>query len=385
MIEAVQVVTSVEVEGIEGDASPRAAGAAAPDSLPCLFSNNSTETKSELSTYQRKNAFILTENLEAAIEKYGIEKLGFLTLTFPKYLSLKQANVRFNSLASHVLNDLFVCWICVREFTASMRPHFHLVVVCHEDIREGFNFENYLKMVSLSRKPQAKHKLRKDIKELSRSLNPSPALRHIWNTLRAALPNYGFGRHELIPIRKPQAIARYVGGYIRKSMAMRPESAKGARLVTYSKSFDRRVNGHAWQFNSDGSLMWRMKLEIFAKMHGIEHYEGLKEVLGPRWAWWFRDVIESLNLLAFEGVIGPQNLRAFVTAIDLERLKIANDQGHCPGGMHLYQPELPKNASGEPVTPPIYLRKYFSRHMTCWDQPPKQNFFKFRIPASENG
>src|ERR1035437_4852543 len=110
------VVLACSSEGNGGGASPRGAGAAAPVSLPCQSSNSSTETRNELSAYQRKNAYILKENLEALIEKFGIEQIGFLTLTFPNSLTLKQANTRFNSLATHVFGDLFPAWVCVREF-----------------------------------------------------------------------------------------------------------------------------------------------------------------------------------------------------------------------------------------------------------------------------
>ena len=114
-------IADCSLEGNRGGASPRAAGAAAPVSLPCQSSNNSTEPPGQLSPYQRKNAYSLAENLESLVESFGEEKIGFLTLTFPKNLTLKEANRRFNSLASHCLDSWFQAWVCVREFTAGGR------------------------------------------------------------------------------------------------------------------------------------------------------------------------------------------------------------------------------------------------------------------------
>lgn len=350
-------------------------GAIAParpgDPLPCLSSNNSIDKPSGLTPYQRKNAFSINENLTYAIERFGLDRVGFLTLTFPKNLTLKEANRRFNSLASNFLDLHFSSWVCVREFTKGGRPHFHLVVICKEDIRTGFNFENYLKMARLSSNPARRRKHAAEIKELSRSLSPTPALRAIWRDLHRVLRLYQFGRHELIPVRKSgAALARYVGGYIRKSMDFRPVEAKGARLITYSKGFPRKVVGHAWAWNTDGSAMWRKKVSIFADLHRVKDLDGLKTRFGPRWAWWFRDVIESLNPLPCFSFTGSEVLTIF-NSIDVERfgavVDSAGDSGLEMASLHLYRPELPL-VEGKPVQPPRRLRAAFDFHLSNWSK-----------------
>jgi len=340
--------------------------------LPCLSSNNSTEKAVKLTPYQRKNAFSINENLGFVIEKFGLEKVGFLTLTFPKSLSLKEANRRFNSLATHFLDLHFECWVCVREFTKGGRPHFHLVVVCKGDIRTGFDFESYVKMARLSSNPERRRKHSAEIKALSRSLNPSPLLRSTWRELHRVLPLYQFGRHELIPIRKNgAALARYVGGYIRKSMDFRPAEAKGARLISYSKSFPRKVVGHAWSFNSDGARFWRQKVALFAETHRIKSLDGLAFRFGPRWAWWFRDVIESYNLLPFLPRSTDERT-AYFEGLDWSKISDSCLQGgesmHC---IHLWRPKLPE-IDGVPVSPPKRLRWAFGFHLSNWDKSREQ-------------
>lgn len=350
-----------EAGGKGGKPAERAAA------LPCQSSNNSTEAAGKLSAYQRKNAFSINENLNLAIERFGVEKVGFLTLTFPKNLTLKEANRRFNSLASHVLDQHFVTWVCVREFTKGGRPHFHLIVICRENIRDGFDFGNYLKMARINSRPHRSADERREATRLSRSLNPTPALNVIWKDLRRVLPLYQFGRAELVPIRKSaEALSRYVGGYIRKSMDFRPVEAKGARLITYAKNFPRKVVGHAWAFNTPASALWRKKVATFAELHRVKSLEGLSKRFGPRWAWWFRDVIESINLAPF---LSGKMLSAYLSPESPDCL--AFSEHLLLGGnflaLHLRRPELPE-VDGKRLQPPARLRSAFEFHLANWDR-----------------
>jgi hypothetical protein len=357
-----------------GGAAGMAAIAAAreADPLPCLSSNNSIETRAALTPYQRKNAHSINENLNACIELFGIEKIGFLTLTFPKSLSLKEANRRFNSLVSNVLNEMFVHWVCVREFTKSGRPHFHLVVVCKGDVLTGFNWSNYTEMLFMSSSERRRRKFKAEIRKLSRSLDPSPELRSMWTELRRVLPLYQFGRAELIPIRKnAAALARYVGGYIRKSMDFRPVEAKGARLITYSKNFPRRVVGHAWAFNTAGSALHRKKVEVFAKRHRIKDLTHMKERFGPRWAWWLRDLIRTINLAPY---LRGDDLHAYLREGSPDCLAFAEllESGKSMFALHLRRPELPE-VDGKPLDrPPIEMRGVFSFHQGNWSLSPDE-------------
>lgn len=61
-----------------------------------------------LNTSERKTAFALVENVKALARAYGIERLGFLTLTFAdEVTTTEEAQRRFNSACSNFLRDLF--------------------------------------------------------------------------------------------------------------------------------------------------------------------------------------------------------------------------------------------------------------------------------------
>ncbi len=122
--------------------------------LPCLSSNNSDKTAREtptprsyqkafgLTPAQKKTAHALTMNVIGFCAQVGIERVGFLTITFAEDLTWEEAERRYNNFSRRVLSVLFGDRIKVLEFTRSGRPHFHLVVSCSGAIRDGFNFEH---------------------------------------------------------------------------------------------------------------------------------------------------------------------------------------------------------------------------------------------------
>lgn len=251
--------------------------------LPCLFSNISITpsggfASNRLSSQTKKSAFALASNVRAMAEKYGLERLGFLTLTFADLvLDAREAQRRFNSLATNVLKHRYETWLNVLERHGSGRVHFHLLVVLSQDIRTGFDFSGI-----------AAHDYR----------SASPFLRSEWAFWRRTAKPYGFGRTELLPIRSnAEGIGRYVGKYLGKHMAQRKEEDKGVRLVRYSNRARHCVTRFSWA--NDGAKEWRRKVQAFAWMmfeaQGITPtMQGLREALGPRWAYHWREFILNL-------------------------------------------------------------------------------------------
>ena len=123
--------------------------------LPCLNSNNCTETPpgqaakpplAQLSTQHKKSAFILQESVQKLADDYGIDNLGFLTLTFKEHITcFKEAQRRFHSLKTHILNIRYKSWLRVFERQKSGRIHYHLLVVLDHDIRTGIDFDELAK------------------------------------------------------------------------------------------------------------------------------------------------------------------------------------------------------------------------------------------------
>ena len=173
-------------------------------SLPCLNSNISTETETQtpstlakLSTQHRKSAFILKESVQHLADKYPLENLGFLTLTFAQHtICPKEAQRRLNSLITHVVKPRYHEYLGVFERMKSGRIHYHLLVVLDCDIRTGMDFKEV-----------------KNRNYSSANLN----LRKEWAFLRFTVKKYGFGRTELLPVKSNiEAMAKYVGKYIAK-------------------------------------------------------------------------------------------------------------------------------------------------------------------------
>ena len=258
-----------------------------PGRLPCLSSNNSIGAGSfdaspvavALSTQQRKSACALAWNVQAMAQRWGLERLGFLTLTFADHvLSPREAQRRFNSLASHVLRVRYEAFVRVIERQKSGRLHYHLLVVLPFDARSGVSFDGF---------GDGDYR------------SASPELRAEWAFWRATAKRFRFGRTELMPIRSTEeAIGRYVGKYIGKHHAHRRPEDRGVRLVEYSRGARQATTKFAWA--TDGARSWRSKVRVFslivAARHGREaiSFSELSLLLGPRWAHRHRDFIAAL-------------------------------------------------------------------------------------------
>lgn len=263
-------------------------------SLPCLYSNNCNENilnslrfdsleaaqnaAFQLNTQIRKSASCLAWNVDFLCSKFGIENLGFLTLTFRDHvLDPKEAQRRFKSLRNGVLRERYLADIRVVERQKSGRIHYHLLVVVGEDIRTGFDFETCANG---------------DYRSANQRLKQE------WAFWRKTAKAYGFGRTELLPIKSnSECIARYVGKYISKHFEARQYRDKGVRLVEYSRNA--RIASTRMQFVSEGSAEWRRKVGIFC--HYIAEntgcaptFDGVRGVLGPKWAYQWRKFIASL-------------------------------------------------------------------------------------------
>lgn len=253
-------------------------------SLPCLYSNNSIEGSNPasdaasenlanlLSPYHRKAAHALAENVSALIDSVGLDRIGFLTLTFPDNVTdHKEAYDRFRSLNSNFLapHSQFGNWICVKERQKRGAWHYHILIDCGADVRTGVDWDE----------------IRSGI---YRSANDH--LRGLWGELRMNLKKYGFGRSELLPIRKDgEAMSKYVGKYISKHMGERKEEDKGVRLVTYSRKWPR--SNASFQWHTPNSQKWRSSLAAFAEFFECYSLEALKERFGARWAYHLAETI----------------------------------------------------------------------------------------------
>lgn len=234
---------------------------------------------------ERKKAHTLFENTHYLIERNGLEKVGFLTLTFPDNVTdFKEANRRFNSLRTNFLSREFSDWLVVVEPQKRGSLHYHLLVVCAEDIRTGFDFE------AVNRGDYS---------------SASPYLKATWRNLRKALPGYGFGRSELKPVKTTiEAAARYVGKYIGKGGRYRGEDYKGARMVRYSHGWRCCSSRFSWV---DSGREWRAFVGSVARFAAVSDIEGMTEAFGSMWAF------KLLKLLEHDSEVSPVYAAAFLS------------------------------------------------------------------------
>jgi hypothetical protein len=224
------------------------------------------------------------------------DRAGFLTLTFADDVQdAQEASRRFNSFATHWLRRHAEGYIGSRERQKNGRWHYHLVVIWKVKIREGFDFAAVR---------------RGDYR------SACPALRQLWAELREVCPRYGFGRHQLEPVAKPEAAGAYVAKYLAKS-ERRPED-RGVRLLM-AGGVGRRlmassrfswVRGKAREFRACVAEVARVMLGSRWKPGRVPWYDNadmLRRVWGKRWAW---KVIQVMNrnpdwvqgcLMAYDG------------------------------------------------------------------------------------
>ena len=263
------------VEPIDEPKEPRSAALAAPEALPCLDSNNSTEDHQSLQSNHRKTAAVLGMSVGKMVDTYGLEHVGFLTLTFADHVTCaKEAQRRLNSLMTHVVRKRYRDYVCVLERQKSGRIHYHLLVVLEGDIRTGVNFEEFGKGDYRS---------------------AAPALRSEWAFWRSTARKFRFGRTELLPLRSnKEAISEYVGKYIAKHIGQRKEEDKGVRLVRFSKGIRVGTTNFAW--NSVRGWLWRAKVSEWAAKHGCRTMEDVAAIFEPTWAYTHRDEILATKL-----------------------------------------------------------------------------------------
>jgi len=246
--------------------------------LPCLSGNKSD--KRSLSRL-RKSAFSVAENAIRFVEKVGLEKVGFLTVTFPAEVkSPREAQRRWNNFCRRVVSRLFGQRVRALEPHSDGRPHSHSLIDCGGDIRTGFDWEHYDRVRAWS-----KDRLRSLAAKPRGSLNRRPHLVWLHSELRRLAPLYGIGRVELIPLRSTgEAVGRYVGGYLSKGTGRRRGMEwKGVRHVSYTRRCPRAIKG-PWAWAEHGRR-WRRQLARWAAKHGCATMEEISAVFGPRWCY----------------------------------------------------------------------------------------------------
>ena len=245
-----------------------------------------------------KRCFALTKNINSYSKKYGIERLGFLTLTFKGNLTDEiEAQRRYKNLTRTWNREKPFKVLCrVMEFQKRGAIHYHLLVLMKSDIRTGFNWEAFKKAGECQKqgKWSERQKWTRVYAKSSRE-----ELRQNWSWLRLKCESHGFGRSELMPIEYPDNIGSYLGKYLvkedRKQEARKNHEDLGVsvdikkrrtRMITYSKREHRVANTRfSWVKNKTESKPIRKRIGEWASYRGFKNTEEIKKFYGPRWSY----------------------------------------------------------------------------------------------------
>jgi len=238
-----------------------------------------------------KKAQTLFLNVDAMIQKHGLDVVGFITLTFAENLCCRvEAQRRFNSLATHFLRVHLVEYIAAVERQGRGAIHYHLIAVFPRNIRSGFDFETAKAARKLQLAGQGACPECKRLLGISWA-SANDDLRLWWKALRVASGKYGFGRCETLPVMSnAEAVARYVGSYVGGEYVAREARDKGLRTLRYS--LKHRVASVRWSWVNGAGQNWRRGCAVLGALLGTDDFTA---ALGKTWAYHWREQIGAFG------------------------------------------------------------------------------------------
>jgi hypothetical protein len=269
---------------------------------PLLYhSNHNSATLSEKKAYkptnrQAKTFKVLDLNAKNWLKIYGREKIGILTLTFKENLTcMREAQRRWNSFSRQFnKHSKFKLLVKVAEPQKRGAVHYHCLIKTQKKIRGSINWELYESM--------GEAKTTAEKRKLGQQLGKSatPHLRDLWAWLRVTAEKTGFGRTELMPLKKPTHIKNYIGKYLEKDMrdnALKKDGKnQNMRLITYGKNAPKVANQQfSWVYGP--ASVFRRKLDIWAKARGFKNREEIRKVFGRSWCHHLRSQIMNDEIL----------------------------------------------------------------------------------------
>jgi hypothetical protein len=286
-----------------------------PLPLPCLFVTTASEEKTDEENRpvpgpRKKQADALTENIKWLAVTFGKEHIAFLTLTLGdkdaggRYRNLrnrKEAQRRFHSLLTNVIAKRYKCGVTITERHRNGGIHFHLAVVCADDIRGEIDFAACFPSKDFWGKPVHK----------ADYSTANDAIKREWAFWRRTAKFYGFGRHQLQPMRENgEALGRYLGAYLSKDWENRLPEDKGARCVRYFGHWSaqarklkerRKAPPQSCRFGwlTARAQAWREMVKqtvTVLKYKGVKiTQENIKDIAGAKWAWKLGKLFESVR------------------------------------------------------------------------------------------
>jgi hypothetical protein len=260
----------------------------------------------KLPVHHRKKMYRIRRDVEWLAQKYGVERVGMLTLTIRENVTDgKEFSRRFKSISTNVFNRLFHDWVRVFERQKRGAWHVHVVVATKDDIRTGTDVVALNDLLKKKRDRRiSKSAYYAGIQRLA-SVN----LRTIWKVFRTLcavgdsrrkgkrkLRRYQFDAAHMLPIiSSAHALATYVSKYISKGFQNRRKEDKGLRLMGCSKRVS-KVCSERFSWAEGAGRVWRGKLADLAAMLDFKSPDDFAKALGCRWAYHIRQVVDLMVL-----------------------------------------------------------------------------------------
>ncbi len=253
----------------------------------------------ELSPYHKKAIFALRLNLEAHVEDCGVDRIGFMTVTFKdKVFRYKQATRLFHSfVSSDAFCGLFGKWYRVAEQHKDGSWHLHMLVECRDDIRTGFDWDHWSASKQLYRKNKGK-----SYSHLAKCCAKDHPIRVYWQGIvKISERSKMIGRCQMEPLKSnAEGCGKYLAKYLDKGFVTNRINAKEKgthierrRLVGKGGKAVRAASSRlSWV--SPGGRRWRACIGEVATHFGLKDYSELSKHWGPRWAYRIKDVISYL-------------------------------------------------------------------------------------------
>jgi hypothetical protein len=240
------------------------------------------------------------KNMLYVTKKVGATRCAQAVFTFPKGTKVPRARAAFKR-ARLLMKKVFVTWIAFLQISGDGFLHYHLFIVLPEPIAAGFRWDLYWDPLKGVRhflfEPEEILEYRR---ACARNLTKNPYLLRLWALLRRELPGFGFGRRfpfQLTPIDSHWSCAEYQTKGL-QGMA-RHRLPKKARAINYARNFPRPW-GEIFQVVTPASCLRRRRFAAIGETFLVTDEEIAKR-FGPRWGYWFLQMIEEMNLRHGEG------------------------------------------------------------------------------------
>jgi len=258
---------------------------------------------SSIQSNHRKTAHALRENASAFVERHGLHRCGFLSLTFKDKMWPIPAARCFKK-AVRSFHDYCVDWIWVMGLGKSFRIHYHALLALELDIRTGIDLSAYPKLLTLEDGydpfglwcAKGTIPIQQCRKELRAALSRNTALQGLRTEMYPRLRDAGFGQQiNLSPIfTDGPTIAKYLRTNYLEVVLGRSASFRRQRLVGYKQGSERCYrSSFAWV----GHREWRDACQRIAQALGVDDYSGMCPTFGPKWGHRIGFLMEALRSL----------------------------------------------------------------------------------------